>query len=183
VLVSILALTLRFAVAAVLALSALAKARDFDAFRQTVDTLMRRPRAATAIAVAVAATEAALSALLAAGVFTTAVAAATLALFLGFSAISLWAVRRGLQVHCSCFGAGDRKLGRDSLATSTLLAAATLGYLALVRSNEPSLALGDVPVAVLLGLAAALAGRWVLAAGDLAGIVRHRRVLERDLAA
>jgi hypothetical protein len=33
-------------------------------------------------------------------------------------------------------------LGRDSLATSTLLAAATLGYLALVQSNEPSLALG-----------------------------------------
>jgi hypothetical protein len=55
--------------------------------------------------------------------------------------------------------------------------------LALLLSNEPSLALGDVPLVALLGIARALGGRWLLAAGELAGIVRQRRVLERDLAA
>jgi hypothetical protein len=181
--ISILALTLRFAVATVLAVAALAKARDFGAFRRTVDALTPWRRGATAIAAAVVATEGTLAVLLAAGVLATAVAAATVALFLGFALLSLWALRRGLQVHCNCFGSGDRQLGKDSLATSALLAAATLGYLALLLSNEPSLALGDVPLVALLGIATALGGRWLLAAGELAGIVRQRRVLERDLAA
>jgi hypothetical protein len=175
-----LALTLRFAVAAVLAVAALAKARSFGDFRRTVDALV--PRGATAIAAAVVAAEATLAVLMAAGVLPTAVAAATLALFLGFAAISLWAVRAGLQVHCNCFGSGDRELGKESLATSALLAAATLGYLVLLLSNEPSLALGDVPLVVLLGVVAALGGRWLLAAGELRGIVRQRRLLEKDLA-
>jgi hypothetical protein len=38
-----------------------------------------------------------------------------------------------------------------------------------------------VPLVVLLGIAAALGGRWLLAAGELTAIVRQRRLLERDL--
>ena len=177
---SILALTLRFAAAAVLALAAVAKARGFDDFRRTVDALT--PRGASPISAAVVAAEATLAVLLAAGVLATAVAAATLALFLGFAAISLWAVRSGVQIQCNCFGAGDRELGKDSLATSTLPGAATLGYLALLLNNEPSLGLGDAPLAVLLGIAAALAGRWLLAAGEVTAIIQQRRSLEKDLA-
>ena len=177
---SILALALRFAVATVLAVAALAKARSFGEFRRTVDALTHR--AGTPIAVAVVAAEATLAALLASGVVATAVAAAALALFLGFSALSLWAVRSGVQLQCNCFGSGDRELGKDSLATSALLASLTLGYLALLWNGEPSLALGDVPLVVLLGIAAALGGRWLLAARELIGIVRQRRLLERDLA-
>jgi uncharacterized membrane protein YphA (DoxX/SURF4 family) len=180
--VSILALTLRFAVAAVLAMAAVAKVRSFGDFRRTVDVLTRWPRGATAIAAVVVATEGTLAVLLAAGVLATAIAAATLALFLGFAALSVWAVRRGLQVQCNCFGSGDRELGNDSLATSALLAAATLGYVALLWHDEPSLALGDVPLVVLLGITGALAGRWLLAAEDLTAIVRQRRLLEKDLA-
>ena len=180
--ISIVALALRFAVAAVLAVAALAKARSFGDFRRTVEALVPQG-GATPIAAAVVVTEATLAVLLAAGVLPTAVAAATLALFLGFSALSLWADHRGLQVSCNCFGSGDRALGKESLATSALLGAATLGYLALLLNDEPSLGLGDVPLAVLLGITAALAGRWLLAAGDLTAIVRQRRLLEKDLAA
>ena len=179
--ISILALTLRFAVAIVLAVAAVGKARSFGDFRRAVDVLTARRRGVTAIAGAVVAAEATLAVLLAAGVVPSAVAAATLALFLGFAALSLWAARRGLRVRCNCFGAGDRELGKDSLETSLLLAAATLAYLALLRRAEPSLALGELPLAALLGIAAALAGRWTLAARELAAIVRQRRLLESDL--
>jgi hypothetical protein len=180
--ISILALTLRFAVVTVLAVAALAKARSFGGFRRTVDALLPWRRGVTATAAAVVAGEATLAVLLAAGVAPSAVAAATVAVFLGFAALSLWASRRGLHVQCNCFGAGDRELGKDSLATSLLLATATLGYLALLQRKEPSLALGDVPLTALLGIAAVVGGRWLLAASDLAAIAHQRRLLERDLA-
>ena len=168
---SILVLAVRFAVATVLAVAALTKARSFSDFRRTVDGLTRQ--GATPIAAAVVAAEAMLAVLLATGVLAPAVAAATLVLFVGFAALSLWAIRSGVQVPCNCFGAGDRELGKDSLASSALLAAGTLAYLALLWSDEPSLALGDVPLVVLLGIAAALGGRWLLAAGELTGIARQ----------
>jgi hypothetical protein len=179
--VSILALTLRFAVATVLAVAALAKARSFESFRRTVEELAPWRRGVTATAVAVVATEATIAVLLGAGVAASEIAVATLALFLVFAALSLWAVRLGVHVRCNCFGAGDRELGKDSLETSLLLAAATLAYLALIRRAEPSLSLGEVPLAVLLGVAAAVAGRWSLAAGELAAIVEQRRRLDHDL--
>jgi hypothetical protein len=177
----ILALTLRFAVATVLAVAASAKARSFDAFRQTVQALMPWRRGVSAIAAAVVATEATLAGLLAAGVLASAVAFATLALFLGFTALSLWAARRGLRVQCSCFGRSDRELGKDTLVTSLLLAGATLAYWALLRRTDHSLALGELPLAVGLGVAAVLGGRWLLVAGELARIVRQRRALDREL--
>jgi uncharacterized membrane protein YphA (DoxX/SURF4 family) len=179
--ISILALTLRFAVAIVLAVAAVGKARSFDDFRRTVDVTPWR-RGVTAIAATVVAAEATLAVLLAAGVLPTAVAAAALALFLGFAAVSLWAARRGLQVQCNCFGSGDSELGKDSLATSLPLVGATLVYLALLLHAEPSPTLGELPVAATLGLAAVLGGRWLLAAPELAGIVRQRRRLDSDLA-
>jgi uncharacterized membrane protein YphA (DoxX/SURF4 family) len=180
--ISILALTLRFAVATVLAVAALAKARSFGDFRRTVDVLTPWQRGVTPIAAAVVAAEAALAVLLAAGVLPIAVAAAALALFLGFAALSLWASRRGLQVQCNCFGSGDSELGKDSLATSLPLAGATLVYLALLLRAEPNLTLGELPVAATLGIAAVLGGRWLLAAPELAGIVRQRRRLDSDFA-
>ena len=179
---AILAFTLRFAVATALAVAAIAKARSFGAFRLTVAALMPWDRAVTPAAVAVVATEATLAGLLAAGVLATAVAAATLALFLGFTALSLWAARSGLRLRCNCFGRSDRELGKDSLAASLLLAGATLAYLALLRRSEPSLTLGEVPLAAALGVAAVLGGRWLLAAGELTAIVRQRRHLDKDLA-
>lgn len=179
--VSILALTLRFAVATVLAVAALAKARDFGSFRRTVEALVPSRRGVTAAAAGVIGIEGTLAMLLAAGVVPSAVAAVTAALFLGFAGLSVWAVRRGVHLQCNCFGAGDRELGKDSLETSLLLAAATLAYLALIQRTEPSLSLGKVPLAVLLGVLAALAGRWALAVGELAAIVGQRRRLDRDL--
>ena len=177
----ILALTLRFAVATVLAVAACAKARSFDAFRQTVDAVVPWQRGVSAITVAVIATEAALAGLLAAGVLETAVAAATLALFLGFAALSLWAARRGLRVQCSCFGRSERELGKDTLVTSLMLAGATLAYLVLLGRTDGSLALREVPLAVGLGIAAVLGGRWLLVAGELAAMVRQRRRLDKEL--
>jgi uncharacterized membrane protein YphA (DoxX/SURF4 family) len=176
-----LVLTLRFAVATVLAVAALAKARGFGRFRQTVDALTPWRRTVTPIAAAVVATEATLAVLLAAGAVASAVAAAAVALFLGFASLSLWAARRGLRVRCNCFGSGDWELGKDSLATSLLLASATLGYWALLQRAEPSPAVGELPLGATLGVAAALGGRWLLAARELAGIVRQRRRLESDL--
>jgi Methylamine utilisation protein MauE len=177
-----LAYTLRFAVAIVLAVAALAKAQSFGAFRQTVDALTPWRRGVSGIAAAIVATEATLAGLLAAGVLASAVAAATLTLFLGFAAASLWAARRGLGVRCNCFGNSDRELGKDSLATSLLLAGATVVYWALLRRAEPSLALAELPLAAMLGVAAVLAGRWLLAGKELAAIVRQRRRLDSDLA-
>jgi uncharacterized membrane protein YphA (DoxX/SURF4 family) len=179
--ISSLALTLRFAVATVLAVAAVAKARSFADFRRTVDALAPWRGAVTPLAAAVIATEATLAVLLAVGVATTAVAAATLALFLGFAALSFWAVRRGVHLQCNCFGAGDRELGRESLETSLLLAAATLAYLALLQRAEPSLTLGELPLALLVGATVALAGRWALAAGEVTAIVGQRRRLDSDL--
>ena len=132
----VLALTLRFAVAIVLAVAACAKARSFDAFRQTVDAVVPWHRGVSAIAGAVIATEATLAGLLAAGVLANAVAAATLVLFLGFAALSLWAERRGLHVQCSCFGRSERELGKDTLVTSLMLAGATLAYWVLLGRTE-----------------------------------------------
>ena len=177
----ILALTLRFAVATVLAVAACAKAASFGAFRQTVHALMPWQRGVSAAAAAIVATEATLAGLLAAGVLASAVASATLALFLGFAALSLWAARRGLQVQCSCFGRSDRQLGKDTLVTSLMLAGATLAYWVLLRRTEYSLALGELPLVAGLGIAAVLGGRWLLLAGELAGIVRQRRRLDKEL--
>ena len=181
--ISILALTLRFAVTTVLAAAALAKARNFGSFRRTVDVLTPWRRGVTAIAAAVVATEATLAGLLAAGVLASAVAAVTLVLFLGFAVLSLWAARRGLRVACSCFGRSDRELGKDTLATSLLLAGATLVYLVLLLRAEPSLALGELPLAATLGIIAVLGGRWLLAVGEMAAIVRQRRRLDKELGA
>jgi uncharacterized membrane protein YphA (DoxX/SURF4 family) len=179
---SILVMTLRFALATVLAVAAFAKARSFSSFRRTVEAITPWRRGATAAAVAVVATEVTLAALLASGVAASVVAAVTLALFLGFAALSFWAARSGLHVRCNCFGASDRELGKDSLATSLLLAGATLAYLGLLQRGEPSLSLGELPLAVVLGITAVLGGRWLLAARGVAGIVRQRRQLESDLA-
>lgn len=164
-----------------LAVAALAKARDFAAFRQTVDALTPWRSGDSLVAAGVIGAEGALAALLAAGVLESAVAAATLVLFLCFAGISLWAVRSGIHVHCNCFGRSDRELGRDSLRSSLLLAGATLVYLAALQGSD-SIALREVPLALGLGVGAVLAGRWLLAAGQLAAIVRQRRGLERDLA-
>ena len=145
--------------------------------------LLPWPRAATVVSAAVIATEGTLAVLLATGVAPSAVAGATLVLFLGFSALSLWAVRTGMHVSCNCFGSSDRELGKDSLETSLLLAAAALAYLALLQRTQPSLTLGEAPLAALLGVAAVMGARWLLALRDLVPIVRQRRVLERELAA
>jgi len=171
----------RFALAIVLGLAALSKARSFGAFRLTVGELLPWRRGVSAAAAAVVATEAALAGLLAAGVLATAVAAATLALFAGFAALSWWAQRRGLRVQCNCFGRSERELGRESFLTSALLAGATVVYLLLLPSVD-SLALGELPLVLGLSVAAVLGGRWLLAAGELAGLVRQRRLLDGELA-
>src|SRR4051794_13552856 len=106
--VSILVLTLRFAVATVLAAAATAKAREFEAFRRTVRALV--PRGAALVSAGVIATEGTLAALLVSGLAPSAVAAATVALFLGFSGLSVWAMRSGVHINCNCFGSSDRKL-------------------------------------------------------------------------
>jgi uncharacterized membrane protein YphA (DoxX/SURF4 family) len=179
---SILALTLRFALAIVLAVAALAKARSFGDFSRTVEVLIPGRRGVTAVAGGVVAAEAALAVLLAAGVVPSAVAVATLVLFAVFAGISLWAVRRGLHVNCNCFGRSERELGKDSLQTSLVLAAATLVYLALLQIDEPPLSLGELPLAICLGAAAVLAARWAFASRGLVAIVRQRRALDRELA-
>jgi Methylamine utilisation protein MauE len=179
----IFALTLRFAVAIVLAVAACAKARSFGAFRETVQAIVPWHRGVSAIAALVVAIEATLAALLAGGVLPSAVAAATLALFLGFAGLSVWAARSGLRVQCSCFGRSDRELGKDTLVTSLLLAGATLAYLILLGRVEGSLSLGEVPLAAALGVGAVLGGRWLLTARELAAMVRQRRRLDRELEA
>lgn len=179
---AVLAFALRFALAIVLAVAAVAKARRFDAFVRTVDTILPSRRTATTAAAAVVAVEAALAILLATGAWVNAVCLAALTLFLVFAAVSLWATRRGLHVQCNCFGQSERELGKDSLVTSLLLAGATVAYWALARKTDESLTLGELPLAVVLGAAVALAGRWLFAAGGLVRIVQQRRALERDLA-
>src|SRR5262245_900097 len=179
---SILALTLRFALAVVLAVAALAKARSFGDFKRTVEAIVPRRRGASVVASSVVAVEAALAVLLAAGVVPSAVAVVTLALFVAFAAVSVWAARQGLHVQCNCFGRSDRELGKESLTTSALLAVASLVYLALLQVEEPSLTLGELPLAIGLGIGAVLAARWVIVSQDLLAIIRQRRALDRDLA-
>jgi hypothetical protein len=85
-----------------------------------------------------------------------------------------------VHISCNCFGSSDRELGRDSLETSLLLAAASLAYLALLQWTQPSLTLGEAPLAALLGVAAVMGARWLLAFRDLAPMVRQRRLLDRE---
>jgi uncharacterized membrane protein YphA (DoxX/SURF4 family) len=178
---SILALTLRFALAIVLAVAALAKARSFSDFTRTIEALTSRRQGVSVIAGGVVAIEAMLAVLMAAGVVPSAVAAVTLALFVAFAAVSVWATRRGLHVNCNCFGRSERELGKESLGTSLLLAAATVVYLALLQVDQPSLSLGELPLAIGLGAAAVLAARWAFASRDVLAIVRQRRALDREL--
>ena len=162
--IAVLAFTFRFALAIVLAVAAVAKARSFGAFVRTVDAVVPWQRTARAAAVAVIAVEMTLAVLLAAGVWVNAVSLVTLALFLGFAAVSLWADRHELHVRCNCFGRSERELGKDSLVTSLLLAGATVAYWALLRRTDDSLTLGEVPLAVVLGAVTVLAARWLLTA-------------------
>jgi len=178
-LISTLTFTLRFALAAVLTVSAVAKLRSFDEFRWTVRAIVPRRRTASALAAAVVAVEATLAVLLAAGVLADAVAAATFVLFLGFSALSLWAEIRGLRVRCNCFGHSDRELGKDSLATSLPLAVAALLYWALLRGTNPELGPGELPLAATLGVAVLLGARWLLAGPQLVRMTRQRRMIDR----
>jgi uncharacterized membrane protein YphA (DoxX/SURF4 family) len=180
--IAVAAFTLRFALAIVLAVAAVAKARSFGAFVRTVDAIVPWQRPARAAAAAVIAVEAALSVLLAAGVWVNAVSLGTLALFLGFAAVSLWAARHEVHVRCNCFGQSERELGKDSLVTSLLLAGATVAYWTLLRQTDESLTLGELPLAVVLGAFVVLGARWAFSAGELVGIVRQRKVLESDLA-
>jgi hypothetical protein len=177
--ISTLAVTLRFALAAVLAVAALAKLQSFDAFRRTTEALIPVQRAASAVAIGVVAVEAILAALLATGVLASAVAAATFVVFLGFVAVSLWAERREIRVRCNCFGHSDRELGRDSLAMSLPLAVASLAYLALLQNVTPELSGGEWPLAASLGVATVLGARWLLATPELARLVRQRRLIDR----
>jgi len=179
---SILALTLRFALAIVLAVAALAKSRSFADFTSTVAAIMPWRRGVSVVAGGIVAAEAALAILLATGVVPSAVAVATLAIFAVFAGISIWAARHKLHVSCNCFGRSERELGKESLQTSAVLAAATLVYLVLLQSREPSLSLVELPLAICLGAAAVLAARWAFASPQLLAIVRQRRVLERELA-
>jgi hypothetical protein len=179
-LISTLTFTLRFALAAVLTASAVAKLRSFDEFRWTVRAIVPRRRTASALAVAVVAVEATLAVLLAAGVLADAVAAATFVLFLGFAVLSLWAELRGLRVRCNCFGHSDRELGKDSLATSLPLAMAALLYWALLRGTNPELAAGELPLAATLGVAVLLGARWLLAGPQLVRMTQQRRLIDRS---
>jgi hypothetical protein len=179
-LISTLTFTLRFALAAVLTASAVAKLRSFDEFRWTVRAIVPRRRTASALAVAVVAVEATLAVLLAAGVLADAVAAATFVLFLGFALLSLWAELRGLRVRCNCFGHSDRELGKDSLATSLPLAMAALLYWALLRGTNPELAAGELPLAATLGVAVLLGARWLLAGPQLVRMTQQRRLIDRS---
>src|SRR3954451_211057 len=170
--VSILVLTLRFAVATVLAVAAIAKVRDFETFRRTVRALV--PRGAGLVSAGVIAIEGTLAALLASGLAPSACAAATLVLFLGFSALSVWAMRSGVHVSCNCFGSSDRELGRDSLETSLLHTDASLGSLALRRQTQPSLRLGEARLAALGGCASVWGGSGGVTLRELVPIVRQR---------
>jgi uncharacterized membrane protein YphA (DoxX/SURF4 family) len=179
---AVVAFALRFALAIVLAVAAVAKARSFGAFERTVDAVLPWGRAARPAAAAVIVVEALLAVLLATGLWLNAVALATLALFLAFAAVSLWAARRGLHVRCNCFGQSERELGKDSLVTSLVLAGGTVAYWALARQTDESLTLGKLPLAVVLGAAVVLAGRWALTSSDLVKLIRQRKTLESDLA-
>ena len=179
-LISTLTFTLRFALAAVLTVSAVAKLRSFDEFRWTVRAIVPRRRAASTLAAAVVAVEATLAVLLAAGVLADAVAAATFVLFLGFALLSLWAELRGLRVRCNCFGHSDRELGKDRLVTSVPRAVAALLYWALLRGTNPELAAGELPLAATLGVGILLGARWVMTGPELVRMTRQRRLIDRS---
>jgi hypothetical protein len=179
-LIHALALSLRLALALVLAAAATAKVARFADFRRTVQAILGS-RVATPAAAAIVAVESALAASLGIGAVATPTALATVALFVGFAALSAWAARRGLRVACNCFGRMDEELGRATFARSALLAGAAATYWALLRASDASVAAAEIPLAGGLAVALVLAGRWLLAGGDLARIVRQRQRLEADL--
>jgi len=177
-----LALSLRLTLALVLAAAATAKVARFVDFRRTIRTVLGS-RGATPAAAAVVAAESVLAASLGIGALAATTALATIVLFVGFAALSVWAARRGLRVACNCFGRADEELGRATLARSALLAGAAATYWALLRASDGSFAVREIPAAAGIALALVLAGRWLLTGGDLVRIVRQRRSLDSDLAA
>lgn len=177
-----LALSLRLTLALVLAAAATAKVARFVDFRRTVRAVLGS-RGATPAAAAVVAAESVLAASLGIGALAGVTALATVVLFVGFAALSVWAVRRGLRVACNCFGRANEELGRATLARSALLAGAAATYWALLQASDLSLAAREIPPAAGLALAFVLTGRWLLAGGDLVRIIRQRRRLDFDLAA
>jgi Methylamine utilisation protein MauE len=177
-----LALSLRLTLALVLAAAATAKVARFVDFRRTVRAVLGS-RGARPAAAAVVAAESVLAASLGIGALAGVTALATVVLFVGFAALSVWAVWRGLRVTCNCFGRANEELGRATLARSALLAGAAATYWALLQASDLSLAAREIPPAAGLALAFVLTGRWLLAGGDLVRIIRQRRRLDFDLAA
>ncbi|MFH8616891.1 MauE/DoxX family redox-associated membrane protein [Streptomyces sp. NPDC017979] len=153
-------LTARLALAGVLLVSAVAKARSFQESREMLDGLLRRlgprPRKlARPAALALIAAEGATGLALLGPVQTVRpglVVAAVLTA--GFTAVAAWATVSRTQVPCGCFGRPTARLGRRHVVRNApLLGLAVLGLAGVGAASDAS---PELPAVVLCVVTAAV---------------------------
>jgi len=111
-------------------------------------------------------------------------AVACLVFLAGLVSVSAYAMATGRNVSCSCFGASDRPLGRQTLFLSgpLLLAQATYALIGSTAATYPTAGFAELPVAYALALVL-IALSAILAVGPtFVMIVRHRRRLAKAMA-
>lgn len=167
--------TLRFSFALLLAAAATHKLRDLSHFRATLVEYDILPPAVTAgTAVAIATLEAALAAMLAAGVAVPATAACVCALMLAYAgAISANVARGRTDLDCGCMGPAARVPVSPALAIRNLVLAAA-AVLLLVPGSARAAHWIDVASALVATLA--LAASWLATEKMLALAPRAARL-------
>ena len=159
---------LRYTLAAVLLISALAKSRHPALFAQTIREYKLMPNAAAwPSSVTILAAESGLAAALLAGWHTTAAALAATVLFGVFAIAVLVNVARRRAVTCGCFGRQDEPISTRTLSRLALLmvASSALSWMTSFPStSEPPIADWSMRTASALALGTGLlvAAAWLL---------------------
>lgn len=182
-LVPALSLLARLVLGVVFVTSAIGKLRVFDSFVDTVEAL-RCPRPfAKASAATLIVCEAGTGVLLVIGMLPRLAAAAAFMLVVLFAGVSVQVLVRGEKIACHCFGPSERNLGRDTLATSVMLAVPAVTYVCTLGATRPLSSVPPLAVLVFATLTCGsiLIGRWVLLAPTIVRIRGERRLwINRD---
>ena len=171
-------MTLRAALALLLASAAVHKLRDLTRFREVLGAYEILPRAmVSGAAVAVPALEATLAAAIASGVSSAAAGGSACVLMLAYAAAIFVNLRRGRSgIDCGCMGPGSRVPLGPGLVVRNLLLAATALLLVVPSSGRALLWLDLAGVAAATSALSAcwLAGERMLALAPRVAELRRR---------
>lgn len=169
-----LELVVRGTVALIFFWAGLSKARQFSAFKRTLD-LVGFSRFSRVLAVGVIAAELAVSMLLALDAVPPFGFVGALALSFAFGVVGATAARLGIGVPCNCFGNKSELLGQQTVVRAILLSGLCVGGLAASGTSLPTPS-PEAAISVLtLVPGLLLLGGWVLTGSRCLRLVKQRR--------